>query len=126
MKTQEIEDVLSWVRSTDLVEVGYKKEGDGFSFALAAAQPSFQAPAARAVVARSPAIGIFQKSAPGRAASFEEGSSVKQGDALGAIETARGKTTAIPAPESGRIAKFLVEPGSSVEYGQPLFLIERV
>ena len=52
MKSAELEEVLAWVRSTDLVEVALKEGGRGFSLATAESQPapSLPLPASRFTV----------------------------------------------------------------------------
>lgn len=125
MNTSELKDVLSWIKSTDLVEVSFKAGGKGFT--LATAEAPARVPGAvfpsRYDCAASPAVGIFQSSALGKS-KVEEGISVNAGDVLGLIDGGGKSKTEVKAAASGRVAKVLVEAGSAVQYGQPLFLIE--
>lgn len=125
MNTSELKDVLSWLKSTDLVEVSFKSNGKGFSLGTAEAAP--QIPSAvfpsRYDCVASPAVGIFQSSALGKSKA-EEGVSVGSGDVLGLIDGGGKAKTEVKAAASGRVAKVMVEAGSAVQYGQPLFLIE--
>lgn len=125
MKTQELQDVLSWIKTTDLVEVSYKSGDKGFTLASAQpqAQPQYPGVTGRFTPVVSPAVGLFQWSAPGRARAVEEGSEVSEGDTLGLVETAKGKTTKVLAPSAGRVARVMIDAGAAVEYGQPLLFI---
>ena len=125
MGTEQVKDVLEWMRRTDLVELSYKSKGQGFSLSTAEAisQPDYPIPTARFTPVASPAVGVFQWSEPGRARGAEEGAPVSEGDTLGLIETAPGKTTPVKAPCSGKLARVFAEAGKAAEYGQPLFFI---
>lgn len=126
MKTPELQEVLTWLKTTDLVEVEYKRGGDGFAIATAQAQPTphYPIPASRFQAVTSPAVGLFQFSALGKARQAEEGAEVAEGAALGLIETGRGQSTLVKAPCSGRIAKVFIEAGSPAQYGQVLLFVE--
>ncbi len=125
MATEQLKDVLDWMRRTDLVEISYRSEGRGFSLSTAenAAQPHYPLPAARFTPVCSPAVGLFQWNAPGRARAADEGSPVAEDEVLGLIEVAPGKTTPVKAPCAGKLARVFAESGKAVEYGQPLFFI---
>ena len=125
MGTEQVKDVLDWMRRTDLVEVSYREGGRGFSLSTAAAvsEPNYPLPAARFTPVCSPAVGIFQWSEPGRARAAEEGAPVAEGDVLGLIESAPGKQVPIKAPCAGKLARVFAEAGKAAEYGQPLFFI---
>jgi acetyl-CoA carboxylase biotin carboxyl carrier protein len=76
-------------------------------------------------VVKSPMVGTFYRSAsPGAKSLAEVGQSVKAGDALCIIEAMKIMNE-IEADESGSITKILVENGQAVEFGQPLFVIDR-
>ena len=125
MKTEELTKVLAWIRTTDLVEVGYNHGDDGFALSTAEAPAAYPAPpASRFSAVTSPAVGIFQWSEPGRARPAEEGAAVAEGGLLGVVETTKGKFTAVKAPCAGRLSKVLAEAGAAVEFGQALFFIE--
>jgi biotin carboxyl carrier protein len=122
METRELRGVLEWMKTTDLVEVGYKKDGRGFSLSSETPIPAGDFPSSRFVPATASAVGIFQWGAPGRPKAAEEGSSVKEGDLL-AVVIGAGEPSPVKAPCSGTVAKVFVEPGDAVDFGRPLFLI---
>jgi acetyl-CoA carboxylase biotin carboxyl carrier protein len=69
-------------------------------------------------------VGTFYRSAqPGSAAFVSVGSEVKVGDTLCIIEAMK-LMNEIEADCAGTIKSVLVENGSPVEFGQPLFVIE--
>jgi acetyl-CoA carboxylase biotin carboxyl carrier protein len=73
---------------------------------------------------KSPMVGTFYRSpSPGAKPFVEVGQAVKQGDTLCIIEAMK-LLNQIEADKSGVVKKALVENGSPVEYGQPLFVIE--
>ena len=95
--------------------------------AVAAAAPA-PAPAAPEAPAghlvKSPMVGTFYRSAqPGADPFVSVGSQVKEGDALCIIEAMK-LMNEIEADKSGTIKAVLVDNGSPVEFGQPLFAIE--
>ena len=125
MNTEKIQEVLGWLRGTDLVEVQYRSQGVGFSLSTSeGAPPPVPAPANRFTPVCSPAVGLFQWSEPGKPRVAEEGRSVEAGQTLGLVETAKDRTTPVKAPTAGRIARVFAEAGAPVEYGQPLFFLE--
>jgi biotin carboxyl carrier protein len=126
MKTEKLQDVLAWIKTTDLVEVSYKSEGEGFTVATAEAAPvpHYPLPASRFQPVTSPAVGVFQWAPLGKARRAEENAEVAEGDALGLVETAKGKTTPVTAPCAGRVARVFIEGGAPVEYGQALLFLE--
>jgi acetyl-CoA carboxylase biotin carboxyl carrier protein len=76
-------------------------------------------------IVKSPMVGTFYRSAsPGAKALAEVGQSVKSGDALCIIEAMKIMNE-IEADEGGTITKILCENGQAVEFGQPLFVIDR-
>lgn len=91
--------------------------------AAAAAAP---APAAEETghVMKSPMVGTFYRSANPEAPAFTEvGKTVKEGDTVCIIEAMK-MMNQIAADKSGTIKKILVENGATVEFDQPLFVIE--
>jgi acetyl-CoA carboxylase biotin carboxyl carrier protein len=69
-------------------------------------------------------VGTFYRSAqPGSGAFVSVGSEVKVGDTLCIIEAMK-LMNEIEADCAGTIKSVLVENGSPVEFGQPLFVIE--
>ena len=93
--------------------------------APAAAAPA-AAPAARDLsnAQKSPMVGTFYRApGPNAAAFVEVGQQVKAGDTLCIIEAMK-LMNEIEAEKSGVIKEILVENGTPVEYGEPLFIIE--
>lgn len=74
----------------------------------------------------SPMVGSFYASPKPGAPSFVEiGSKVKKGDTVGIIEAMKIMNE-LEAEFSFRVVKVLLEDGSPVEYGTPIFEIERI
>ena len=107
--------------------------------APAAAAPAAAAPVAAPVAAapaaapaardlsnaqKSPMVGTFYRApGPNAAAFVEVGQQVKAGDTLCIIEAMK-LMNEIEAEKSGVVKEILVENGTPVEYGEPLFIIE--
>ena len=95
-------------------------------YAPAPAAAPTAAPAARDLSAaqKSPMVGTFYRAAsPSSPAFVEVGQTVKAGDTLCIIEAMK-LMNEIEAEKSGVIKEILVENGTPVEYGEPLFIIE--
>ena len=94
--------------------------------AAPAAAPIAAAPAARDLsnAHKSPMVGTFYRApGPNAAAFVEVGQQVKAGDTLCIIEAMK-LMNEIEAEKSGVVKEILVENGTPVEYGEPLFIIE--
>lgn len=98
--------------------------------APAAAAPAAAAPAAAPAARdlsnaqKSPMVGTFYRApGPNAAAFVEVGKQVKAGDTLCIIEAMK-LMNEIEAEKSGVVKEILVENGTPVEYGEPLFIIE--
>lgn len=94
--------------------------------AAPAAAPIAAAPAARDLsnAQKSPMVGTFYRApGPNAAAFVEVGQQVKAGDTLCIIEAMK-LMNEIEAEKSGVVKEILVENGTPVEYGEPLFIIE--
>ncbi|WP_416189999.1 acetyl-CoA carboxylase biotin carboxyl carrier protein [Neisseria sp. CCUG17229] len=91
----------------------------------AAAAPAAEAPALNLADAqKSPMVGTFYRAPGPNAKPFVEiGQSVKAGDTLCIIEAMK-LMNEIEAEKSGVIKEILVENGTPVEFGEPLFIIE--
>jgi len=127
MDTQQIREVLDWMKKTDVVELAYKKAGKGFALSTTEAAPVIPGaglPPSRYVPVASESVGIFQWSEPGKARRADEGSPVSEGDVLAIVVSGSGKSAPVKAPCAGRVAKCFADAGQAVEYGRPLFLIE--
>jgi acetyl-CoA carboxylase biotin carboxyl carrier protein len=82
------------------------------------------APPVRGQQVTAPMVCTFYSgSSPGAKPFVEIGSEVKPGDTLCVIEAMK-MMNQIESEFAGRIVSVLVENGSPVEFGQPLFLIE--
>ena len=127
MKNSQLQAVMDWIKTTDLVAVSYHDGSFGFQLASgpAPAAPPPGAPASRYIPVCAPAVGLFQASAPGRPKLGEEGLAVQSGDVLGQVETGAGKPHEVRSPCSGRVARVFISGGQAVQYGQPLFFLER-
>lgn len=125
MEKKALEKVLSWVRTTDLAEVAYRRGGEAVELSLEDAEPSLEGafPACRLVPVASPEVGVFRWAKPGKARAIEPGAAVSKGQVLGLVQTGAADKE-VAAPESGRLVKELVDDGTPVEYGQPLFFIQ--
>jgi acetyl-CoA carboxylase biotin carboxyl carrier protein len=76
-------------------------------------------------IVKSPMVGTFYRAAsPGGKALVEIGSTIKSGEPVCIIEAMKIMNE-IEADESGTISKILCENGQAVEFGQPLFVIDR-
>lgn len=83
------------------------------------------APAARDLsdAQKSPMVGTFYRAPGPNAAPFVEvGQQVKAGDTLCIIEAMK-LMNEIEAEKSGTVKEILVENGTLVEFGEPLFII---
>ena len=77
-------------------------------------------------VVESPMVGTFYRApAPGAEPFVKEGDYVEKGQTLCIIEALKVMNE-IESEVSGVVRKVLVENGQPVEYGQPLFHIEKV
>lgn len=93
-----------------------------------AAAPTASAPAAAAVPAghtvNSPMVGtLYRAPAPTQPPFVEIGSKVKTGDTLCIVEAMK-MLNQIEADKAGTVTAILAENGQTVEFGQPLFVIE--
>jgi acetyl-CoA carboxylase biotin carboxyl carrier protein len=93
--------------------------------AAAPTAPAATAPApARGQQVTAPMVGTFYSGpAPGAKPFVEIGTEVKPGDTLCVIEAMK-MMNQIESEYAGRVVSILVENGSPVEFGQPLFVIE--
>ncbi len=95
--------------------------------APAAAPTAATAPAAEVVsghTVRSPMVGTFYRSSSPESKAFVEvGQTVKAGDPLCIVEAMK-MMNQIQSDKSGVIKSILVENGDTVEFDQPLFIIE--
>ena len=72
----------------------------------------------------SPMVGVaYLSPEPGAAAFVQVGSQVSAGQTLLLIEAMK-TFNQIKAPKSGTVTRILIEPGTPVEYSEPLMLVE--
>ena len=131
----KIARLLKVVSESDIAEIEIKEGEEQIKITRATAavapvvQPVAVAPVAPAAeetghVMKSPMVGTFYRSANPEAPAFTEvGKTVKEGDTVCIIEAMK-MMNQIAADKSGTIKKILVENGATVEFDQPLFIIE--
>lgn len=127
MDQKPLRPILDWMKTTDLVEVAYKKGGHGFALSTADAPAAITGPAmpaSRFLPVSSESVGVFQWAEPGKARVAEEGADVAAGAVLAVVVAGSGAPRPVKAPCAGRIAKCFADAGEAVEYGRPLFLLE--
>ena len=72
----------------------------------------------------SPMVGVaYLSSEPGQPPFVTLGAKVAQGQTLLLIEAMK-TFNQIKAPRAGTVTRILVEPGTPVEYGEPLMIVE--
>ncbi|MEN2985700.1 MAG: acetyl-CoA carboxylase biotin carboxyl carrier protein [Thermodesulfovibrionaceae bacterium] len=141
MELDEIKDIISFLKQTDVTELIIEKEG----FKVRIKRGSLYAPIeitktptipqeipTKEVIKEeeilhtivSPLVGTFYRSPSPDAQPFVEvGSRVEKGQVVCIIEAMKIMNE-IESDISGTIKKILVENGQPVEYGEPLFLVE--
>jgi acetyl-CoA carboxylase biotin carboxyl carrier protein len=130
VKHAEAVRVLDWAQGTDLVEVSFRRGDDRFAFALGpapappASGPRARFPDPRRAPVPSPGVGYWHAGPPGRTARIQAGTRVAAGGSLGWLEAGPDRRE-VKSPAAGTVAEVLVEEGAAVQYGQPLFLLER-
>ena len=124
MDTKLIAEVTDWLKTTDLAEFCYEKDGDCIEVKTAEALPEPAHFSCSLTAVTAPAIGIYHAADKGKNLVLKEGQSVKEGDALGVVETVSQKHK-IVAPLSGKLRVVTAQEGAPVEFGLPLFFIEK-
>lgn len=123
MDTKLITEITRWLKTTDLAEFCYEKDHNCIEIKTREALPEPARFACRLSAVTAPALGVYKSAAKGKNLPLKEGQSVKEGDALGLVETVSQKHK-ITAPVAGALRIISAEEGKPVEYGQPLFFIE--
>lgn len=128
MTTPKGTEVLEWMKTTDLVEVAWKRGAAGFAFSLAGApapapSPAVKIPMQSAVPVTSPAVGFYHAATPGKTRTYKPGEAVVKDGALGYLE-AGPKRWDVKSPCAGTITQVLIEEGQAAQYGQPLFILQ--
>ena len=138
LELKEGEEQIKITRTTNAVSVPVSVPVAQAAFAAPAAAPVAPAAAPAAApapaqdtaetvsgyVMKSPMVGTFYRRPSPDAQNFvEEGATVKEGATVCIIEAMK-MMNQISADKSGVIKKILVADGETVEYDQPLFIIE--
>ena len=145
MDLRKLKTLIDLVQASGIAEIEINEEGDHVRIVnrpaqAAQAAPAPAAPAPSAAPAApsaapasnspsgtqvtSPMVGTFYRApSPGADPFVEVGTQVKKGDTLCIIEAMK-LLNEIEAEVSGTVKEILVDNGSPVEFGQPLFVIE--
>jgi acetyl-CoA carboxylase biotin carboxyl carrier protein len=141
-----IRELAQILRDTDLTEIELVEKDARIRVArqvtvqavqATVAAPAMAAPAAAPIAVieaasdashpgavTSPMVGVaYLSPEPGAAPFVQLGARVAQGQTLMLIEAMK-TFNQIRAPKAGVVARILIEPGSPVEYGEPLMIIE--
>lgn len=145
MELEEIKDIISFLKDTDVTELNIEKEGvkikikRGYVYGpieiTRTVKPSEETPKISYPIEAvkeeetlhtitSPLVGTFYRSSSPDSPPFVEiGTKVEKGQVLCIIEAMKIMNE-IESDVSGIVKKILVESGQPVEYGEPIFLIE--
>lgn len=124
MDTKFINEVTDWMKTTDLAEFCYEKDGDCIEIKTQEALPEPAQFTCSLTAVTSPAVGIYHMADKGKNLTLTEGQEVGEGDPLGLVESV-SKKYPIVSPLSGKLRKLTVQEGAAVEFGLPLFFIEK-
>ena len=124
MDTKLISEVTQWMKTTDLAEFCYEKDGNCIEIKTQEALPEPAQFTCSLTAVTAPAVGIYHMADKGKNLALTEGQAVSEGDALGLVETV-SKKHVITAPLSGKLRKVTAQEGAVVEFGLPLFFIEK-
>lgn len=146
MELEEIKDIISFLKDTDVTELNIEREGfkirikRGYIYGpieitktvkpseetgkLTYPMESLKEEEETLHTIISPLVGTFYRSpSPDSPPFVEVGTRVEKGQVLCIIEAMKIMNE-IESDVSGIVKKVLVESGQPVEYGEPLFLIE--
>jgi acetyl-CoA carboxylase biotin carboxyl carrier protein len=141
MNLDEIKALIELLKGTDISEIQIEKEGiklklrrekllSSLDVIEKSPVPASKEPpqetedTAHLFTVTSPIVGTFYSSpAPDAEPYVEVGSRVKKGQVLCIVEAMK-LMNEIESEVDGVVVRILVENGQSVEYGEPLFLIE--
>ena len=124
MDTKFISEVTRWMKTTDLAEFCYEKDGDSIEVKTQEALPEPAQFNCSLTPVTAPAVGVYYRTEKGKEIALSDGKVVAQGDALGVVETI-GKAYKVTAPVAGKLRFAAAEDGAAVEFGLPLFFIEK-
>lgn len=142
MEIEDLKGLIELLKETDITELQIEKDGSKVKIkrekllssiemskpAVAQEKPSSEISeeTQRLITVTSPIVGTFYRAASPEAEPFvQAGSRVKKGQVLCIIEAMK-LMNEIECEAEGVVVRALVENGQSVEYGEPLFLIEPV
>lgn len=121
LKTQEFEVELQAQGNCALAAIS--AGGSAVAQQPEVALPAEVEPESGSIV-RSPIVGTFYAApAPDKESFVSVGQQVRKGDVLFIIESMK-LMNEIKSEYDGRVTKILIESGQSVEYGQPIMVIE--
>ncbi|GAB6183283.1 acetyl-CoA carboxylase biotin carboxyl carrier protein [Thermodesulfovibrio hydrogeniphilus] len=142
MELEDIKDIISFLKDTDVTELNIEKEGfkirikRGYIYGpveiTKTIKTSEEVPLSQEAkkeeehlhTITSPLVGTFYRTpSPDSPPFVEIGTRVEKGQVLCIIEAMKIMNE-IESDVSGIVKKILVENGQPVEYGEPLFLIE--
>ncbi|MGK0690104.1 MAG: acetyl-CoA carboxylase biotin carboxyl carrier protein [Aquificaceae bacterium] len=142
MDKEFIKEVINLIKGSDIKQISI--EAEGFKLFIETHQkeisqrieapvqvryqeimpPSEEVPKENLHVIKSPLVGTFYRSpSPGAPPFVEVGDMVSPGQVLCIIEALKVMNE-IESDVRGKVVKILAENGETVEYGQPLFLID--
>ncbi|TAL23922.1 MAG: acetyl-CoA carboxylase biotin carboxyl carrier protein [Nitrospirae bacterium] len=142
MELDDLKGLIELLKETDITEIQIEKDGSkvkikrekllsSIEISKSAAAPEKLAQEAlddtqRLITVTSPIVGTFYRASSPEAEPFVQvGSRVKKGQVVCIIEAMK-LMNEIECEAEGVVVRTLVENGQSVEYGEPLFLIEPV
>lgn len=123
MDTKLIKEVTDWMKTTDLAEFCYEKDGDCIEVKTQEALPEPAKFSCSLTAVTAPAVGVYRLAPKGKNLVLKEGQTVKEGDSLGVVESV-SKQHAVTAPAAGVLRVIVAQDGKAVEYGMPLFFVE--
>ena len=124
MDTKLISEVTQWMKTTDLAEFCYEKDGDAIEIKTAQALPEPAHFECSLTAVNAPAVGIYHMADKGKNLTLTDGQTVTEGQALGLVETV-SKKHVVTAPLAGKLRIVTAKEGAVVEFGLPLFFIEK-
>jgi acetyl-CoA carboxylase biotin carboxyl carrier protein len=140
----KVKDLISLMNENNLTEIVVEEEGTKICLKknnLDSLQTSIQLPSLKASLPESsnkyltseqdkgfseivaPMVGTFYDSAPGADPYISVGDTVDEEDVVCIIEAMKIMNE-VKAETEGKIVEVLVENGTAVEFGQPLFRVE--
>ncbi|MEK6651734.1 MAG: acetyl-CoA carboxylase biotin carboxyl carrier protein [Nitrospirota bacterium] len=142
MELEDLKGLIELLKETDITELQIEKNGSKVKIkrekllssielsrpVVAQEKPSSEISEEnqRLITVTSPIVGTFYRASSPEGEPFvQAGSRVKKGQVLCIIEAMK-LMNEIECEAEGVVVRMLVENGQSVEYGEPLFLIEPV